>query len=229
MSSTKTIERIQTVIIGGGQAGLATGYHLAKRGIPFVILDASNRIGDSWRNRWDSLRLFTSARYDGLPGMPFPAPVHEFPTKDEMADYLESYAANFALPVRSGVRVDRLSKQADHYTVEAGNLTIEAENVVVAMGNYQKPRVPEFASDLVLIGVSSGSCARTKDKPIGGLTPREVQVIRLLAQGRTNRDIAGELVISEKTVARHVNNIYTKLDLSSRAAATAYAYQNDLL
>src|SRR5512139_1084458 len=101
-------ERIQTVVIGGGQAGLSVGYHLARRGLQFVILDANERIGDAWRNRWDSLRLFTPACFDGLDGMPFPAPAYSFPTKDEMADYLEAYAGRFHLPIRSGVRVDSL-------------------------------------------------------------------------------------------------------------------------
>src|SRR3712207_4494100 len=96
-------DRVGTVVIGGGQAGLSVGYHLARRGLPFVILEANERIGDTWRERWDSLRLFTPARYDGLDGMPFPAPAHTFPTKNEMADYLESYASRFKLPVRTGV------------------------------------------------------------------------------------------------------------------------------
>jgi putative flavoprotein involved in K+ transport len=80
------LKQIQTVVIGGGQAGLAAGYHLAKRGLPFLILDANPRIGDAWIKRWDSLRLFTPARYDALPGMRFPAPGDSFPTKDAMAD-----------------------------------------------------------------------------------------------------------------------------------------------
>ena len=96
-------EHVETVIIGGGQAGLATGYHLARRGLPFVILDANERIGDTWRRRWDSLRLFTPARYNGLPGRPFPGPAWSFPGKDDVADYLEDYAARFDLPVRTGV------------------------------------------------------------------------------------------------------------------------------
>ena len=91
-------EYFQTIVIGGGQAGLSTGYYLARRGLSFVILDANERVGDAWRKRWDSLRLFTPARYDGLDGMPFPAPAQSFPTKDQMADYLESYAARFELP-----------------------------------------------------------------------------------------------------------------------------------
>ena len=101
-------ERVETLIIGAGQAGLSVGYHLAQRDRPFVILEANDRIGDTWRRRWDSLRLFTPARFDGIPGLPFPAAPDTFPTKDEMADYLEGYAKRFALPVRTGVRVDRL-------------------------------------------------------------------------------------------------------------------------
>ncbi|HEX5170624.1 MAG TPA: NAD(P)-binding protein, partial [Cyclobacteriaceae bacterium] len=90
--------RTTTIVIGGGQSGLSAGYYLRKYDIPFLILDANDRVGDAWRNRWDSLRLFTPARYDGLPGMPFPAHAHYFPTKDEMADFLEHYAQTFELP-----------------------------------------------------------------------------------------------------------------------------------
>ena len=138
-------ERVQTLIIGGGQTGLSTGYHLRRRGLPFVILDANQRIGDSWRNRWDSLRLFTPARFDGLDGMPFPAPAHSFPTKDEMAHYLASYARRFDLPVRTGVRVDRLSRQGNRFVVTAGQQRFEAKQVVVAMARYQTSRVPRWA------------------------------------------------------------------------------------
>jgi putative flavoprotein involved in K+ transport len=136
------------VVVGGGQAGLSVGYHLARRGRPFVVLDASQRVGDAWRQRWDSLRLFTPARYSGLVGMPFPAPPWYFPTKDEMAEYLEAYAARFQLPVRTGVEVDRLSRQDGRLVVAAGERRWEADNVVVAMANYQRPRVPAFAAEL---------------------------------------------------------------------------------
>jgi putative flavoprotein involved in K+ transport len=141
-------EQVETVVVGGGQAGLSVGYHLARRGLPFLILDANERIGDSWRKRWDSLRLFTPARYNGLAGWPFPGPPHSFSTKDEVADYLEAYAARFELPVRSGVRVDRLSRGGDRFVVTAGDRRFEAENVVVAMGTHQVPRVPPFAPSL---------------------------------------------------------------------------------
>ncbi len=116
--------------------------------MPFVILDANARVGDQWRRRWDSLRLFTPSRFDGLPGMPFPAPRHAFPTKDEMADYLEAYVKHFALPVENNVRVERLSREGDHYVVEAGERRFVARHVVVAMATYQKPRIPSFARDL---------------------------------------------------------------------------------
>jgi putative flavoprotein involved in K+ transport len=148
MDGASGAEQVETVIIGGGQAGLAVGYHLARRGRRFVILDANQRIGDAWRHRWDSLRLFTPARYDGLPGWPFPAPGWSFPTKDELGDYLEAYAARFALPVRTGVRVDRLSREGDRYVVAAGTTRLVADQVVVAAGAYQRPRVPTFAAEL---------------------------------------------------------------------------------
>jgi len=142
-------EAIDTVVIGGGQAGLSMGYHLARKGVQFTILEANQRIGDTWRQRWDSLRLFTPARFDGLNGMPFPGDANAFPTKDEMADYLEAYAARFSLPVRTGVRVDRISKAEDgSLLVTAGHRRIQARHVVVAMADFQRPRVPALASGL---------------------------------------------------------------------------------
>jgi putative flavoprotein involved in K+ transport len=141
-------ERIQTVVIGAGQAGLSVGYYLARRGTPFVILDAHQRVGDSWRKRWDSLRLFTAARFDGLVGMPFPASRYTFPTKNEMGDYLAAYAERFQLPVRTGVKVEKLSREGSRYIVSAGEQRFEAEHVVIAMATYQEPRVPAFARDL---------------------------------------------------------------------------------
>ncbi|HJQ29177.1 MAG TPA: NAD(P)-binding domain-containing protein [Rubrobacter sp.] len=141
-------EHFETVIVGGGQAGLSVGYHLAKRHRKFVILDANERIGDAWRKRWDSLRLFTPARYDGLDGLPFPARAATFPTKDEMAGYLESYAARFDLPVRTGVKVDELSRQDGHYALTAGDRRFEADHVVVATGAHQIPKIPAFANEL---------------------------------------------------------------------------------
>ena len=148
MDGTHASTRVDTVIIGAGQSGLSVAYYLEGAGIPFVLLEAGARIGDSWRRRWDSLRLFTPARYDGLVGMPFPAPAHSFPTKDEMADYLAAYAERFSLPVRTGVRVDRVTREGDDYVVSAGEERWIARNVVVAMASYQSPRIPPFAAEL---------------------------------------------------------------------------------
>jgi len=142
-------EAFDVVVIGGGQAGLATGYFLAQRGIRFVILDASERVGDAWRKRWDSLRLFSPAKFDALPGMPFPALPDSLPTKDEMGDYLEAYAARFQLPVRTHMRVERLSKTDDGtFLVETSQGGMYAQQVIVAMASYQGPRVPSFAREL---------------------------------------------------------------------------------
>jgi putative flavoprotein involved in K+ transport len=143
-----TRQQYGTVVIGGGQAGLAVGYHLRRQGRSFVILDAGERLGDSWRARWDSLRLYSPASRDALPGMRFPARSTSYPTKDEMADYLEAYAARFELPVRSGTAVDTLAKEHGRYVATSGDLRFEADNVVIATGVFQKPHVPNFAGEL---------------------------------------------------------------------------------
>jgi len=142
------VERYETVIVGGGQAGLSVGYHLKKQGRSFVVLDASDRIGDSWRRRWDSLRLYSPAFRDGLPGMPFPARKTTYPTKDAMGDYLEAYAERFALPVRSDTAVEALTKENGSYVATTGTTRFEADNVVIATGVFQKPYTPEFAAAL---------------------------------------------------------------------------------
>jgi putative flavoprotein involved in K+ transport len=141
-------QQLETVVIGGSQAGLAVGYYLKQRGLPFVILDENGRVGAAWRKRWDSLHLFTPARYNGLPGMAFPGSPWAYPTKDETADYLEAYARAFELPVRTGVKVDRLAKSGDRFEVTCGQHPLFAENVVVATGASNNPRVPSFAREL---------------------------------------------------------------------------------
>jgi putative flavoprotein involved in K+ transport len=142
------MERIETAVIGAGQAGLSIGFHLSRLGRPAVILDVNQRIGDSWRNRWDSLRLFTPARYSSLPGMPFPADPWSFPKREEMADYLQAYAERFSLPVRCGVRVQSLSRQGSGFVVGTDSQTYEVKHVVIASGPHQEPRIPSFAAQL---------------------------------------------------------------------------------
>ena len=143
------MESIETVIIGAGQAGLATGYHLRRLDRPFVIIDANRRLGDNWQQQWDSLQLYSPAKYDGLPGMPFPAPAWSYPGKDEVAGYLAAYAARWELPVRLGTRVIGLDRAESGYVLTIDGGQIRCDNVVVATGTFGRtPNVPEFAGEL---------------------------------------------------------------------------------
>ena len=145
-----TTQHIETLIVGAGQAGLSTGYHLQRLGRPFLIVDGNERIGDNWRQQWDTLKLYSPAKYDGLPGLDFPADRWSFPGKEEVADYLEKYAIHSDLPVRMSTRVDRLeARPVGGFTVTIGDSTITCDNVVVATGTFGRtPRVPDFAADL---------------------------------------------------------------------------------
>ena len=137
------------VVIGAGQAGLAVGHELAARGVDFAILEASDEVGSTWRNRWDSLRLFSPAQYDSLPGLPFPAPADTHPSKDDVADYLTAYAARFALPVRLNTPVQRLHRDDDGtYLVATPRRLLRARQVVVATGPFQRAWVPDVAADV---------------------------------------------------------------------------------
>jgi putative flavoprotein involved in K+ transport len=193
MGSGVNSTKIQTIVIGGGQAGLAAGYHLAKRGLPFLILDANARVGDAWRLRWDSLRLFTPARYAGLPGMRFPAPGSSFPNKQQVADYLFEYARRFRLPVRNSVRVDRLWKEDGRFMMSAGNRRFEAENVIVAMANYQVPRIPSFARELRpdIVQLHSHDYRNPQQLQKGG--------VLVVGVGNSGADIALEVAQSHPT------------------------------
>ncbi|MGB7567545.1 MAG: NAD(P)/FAD-dependent oxidoreductase [Chitinivibrionales bacterium] len=138
----------RTIIIGSGQAGLATAYHLSRLHEEYILLDSNARIGDSWRTRWDSLRLFTPSQHDGLPGLPFPAARNTFPTKDEIADYLEKYVKEFSLPVMQDIQVSRLAKSPEGFEVSTTNGNLKSDRVVVATGTNQQPRIPAFAREL---------------------------------------------------------------------------------
>jgi putative flavoprotein involved in K+ transport len=208
MTRNGTSERLQVVVIGGGQTGLSVGYCLAQHGLSFVILEANPRVGDSWRKRWDSLRLFTPAKYDGLIGLPFPAPPFSFPTKDEMADYLESYASHFALPVRTGVTVERVWRDGARYVVETGDRRYEADHVVVAMATYQAPRVPGFASALDPGIVQLHS--RDYRNP-GQLQPGDVLIV---GAGNSGADIAMDVARSHRTwlAGRHPGHVPFRIE-----------------
>jgi putative flavoprotein involved in K+ transport len=134
--------QFDVVVIGGSQAGLAIGYHLARRGLRFVILEAGPEIGQVWRSRWDSLTLFTPAQYSGLPGMTFPSPRDTYPSKDDVATYLQSYASAFELPVRLNAKVTSLTQRDGTYVVATASDELTAGQVVVATGPFQIPVVP---------------------------------------------------------------------------------------
>ena len=221
MNSNRTSERVQVIVIGGGQAGLSVGYCLAQRGLSFVILEAHARIGDSWRKRWDSLRLFSPAKYDGLIGMPFPAPAFSFPTKDEMADYLESYAAHFKLPVRTGVKVDRLWRDGARYIVDAGERRIEADHVVVAMATYQAPRIPEFAPAL---GPGIVQLHSSQYKNTSQLAPGNVL---LVGAGNSGADIALDVAKSHRTwlAGRHPGHVPFRIESLAAHAIVPFLFR----
>jgi putative flavoprotein involved in K+ transport len=210
------MERYETVIVGGGQAGLAMGYRLMKQGRSFVILDAAERVGDAWRKRWSSLRLFTPAGRDGLPGFRFPAPSSSFPTKDEMADYLEAYAARFDLPVRTGTRVERLAKNGNGYVVEAGELRFAADNVVVASGQYHRPSVPSFAPDLDA-GIVQLHAGEYRDP--SQLRPGDVLVVGV---GNSGADIAMELCATHRTYLSGPDKGQVPFRIESRKARVLF-------
>ncbi len=186
-------ETVGTVIIGGGQSGLSTGYLLKKRGLPLVILDGNERVGDSWRKRWDSLRLFTPGMFDGLVGMPYPGRWWRAPSKDEFAEYLESYAARFELPVRTGVRAQRLSRQGQRFVVETTEGRLEADQVVVATGAFQIPKVPPFAWELDpgIVQMHSVDYRNPSQLREGG--------VLVVGVGNSGADISIELVRSHPT------------------------------
>jgi putative flavoprotein involved in K+ transport len=191
-----TTQHIETLIIGAGQAGLATGYHLKRRGRGFLIVDANARIGDNWRQQWDSLRLYTPAKYDGLPGLPFPAASWHCPQKDEVADYLERYALQFDLPVRTSTRVDLLEAQPDGgYVATITGEAVHCDNVVVATGSFGRtPNVPAFAVEL---DPSTQQLHSSEYRRPAQLRPGPVLVV---GASHSGMDIAYELAESRSTI-----------------------------
>jgi putative flavoprotein involved in K+ transport len=213
---TAAAERVETVIVGAGQAGLSVGHHLAKRGRPFLILDELRRVGDNWRRHYDSLRLYSPARLDGLPGMRFPAPSWTFPTRDQTADYLEGYAARFELPVRCGTRVQRVSRNGQGYVVDCGDRRLEADNVVVATGTFGRPFTPAFADALnpAIVQLHSSeykSPAQLADGPV-----------LVVGASHSGADVAMDVAGAHRTILCGRDTGQVPIDIESRRARAVW-------
>ena len=193
MTNTTVTRSHDVVVVGGSQAGLAIGYHLAELGVDFTILEAASEPAAAWRERWDSLKLFTSARYDGLPGLPFPGDPERYPTKDEVADYLTDYARHFELPLELGSRAQAVRAEDGGYLVELDDRSIKADQVVIATGPFQTPFIPPIAEGL---GPDVTQLHSTAYR-----SPREIGQGRVLVVGggNTGYQIAEELSASRET------------------------------
>lgn len=186
-------ERIETVVIGAGQAGLSAGYQLRQEGRPFVIVDANERVGGSWLNRYDSLKLFTPPWAVKLPGWRYPTRRGPSPTRDQMIGYLQAYAVRFDLPVRTGVRVDRLFREGDRYVLPTAGSRIEAENVIVATGADRNPRIPAFSRELdpVIVQMHSSDYRNPSQLREGG--------VLVVGAGNSGGDVSLDVVGSHPT------------------------------
>jgi putative flavoprotein involved in K+ transport len=180
-------DHLDVLVIGAGQAGLAVAAELSRRGARFLVVDAATEIGHTWRSRWDSLRLFTPAQYDGLPGMAFPAAADSYPTKDEVADYLAAYASRFRLPVLLDCAVTRLEQQDGRFVAHTTQGTLRTLQVVVATGPFQEPAVPAVASGFgpEVTQLHSSSYRNPADLPEG--------TVLVVGGGNSGLQIAEEL------------------------------------
>ncbi len=181
-------------VVGAGQAGLAVGYFLARQRRAFTLLDAAPTLGDAWRQRWDSLRLFTPAGCSGLPGLPFPGSWAEHPGRDAVADYLTRYAAAFELPVRLGTRVETLSVEPAGFRLGTGTGDLHARRVVLAVGPHQRAYRPAVADRLAaevtsLHSAGYRSPALLPDGPV-----------LVVGAGNSGAQIAAELVAAGREV-----------------------------
>jgi putative flavoprotein involved in K+ transport len=180
-------ERHEVAVVGGGQAGLAIGYVLKQQGRDFTILEAADTPASAWRERWDSLRLFTPARRNGLPGRPFPGDPDRYPGRDEVVAYLTDYARELDLPVELDSRVRAVRGTGGGYVVELDDRAIAAEQVVIATGPFQVPVVPDFAErlDPAVVQLHSSAYRNPQQIPDGP--------VLVVGGGNTGYQIAEEL------------------------------------
>jgi putative flavoprotein involved in K+ transport len=190
--SQRSSAPLDVLVIGAGQAGLALAWHLARRPVRYLLVDAAPEIGHSWRSRWDSLRLFSPAQYDGLPGMDFPAAADTYPTKDQVADFLGAYAERHSLPVLTSTRVHRLEPHHGGFAAHTSQGVLTARQVVVATGPFQKPFAPRIDGTFGVPQLHSSAYRRPGDLPSG----------RLLVVGGANSglQIAEELAETRQVV-----------------------------
>jgi putative flavoprotein involved in K+ transport len=186
-------ERYDVVVVGGGQAGLAIGWHLARQSRDFLILERDHDVAPAWRERWDSLTLFTPRRYDSLPGLDFPGEPDGYPARDEVLAYLQAYAARFDLPVRLSTPATALSRAGDRFVIDTPAGRVVAEQVVIATGPFQEPRIPQFAADLApeVVHMHSSTYRRPSDLPAGRTL--------VVGGGNTGYQIAHELAATRET------------------------------
>jgi putative flavoprotein involved in K+ transport len=197
--------RLDVAVVGAGQAGLAIGRHLAEQGRQFAILEAGDGVGTAWRDRWDSLVLFTPRRYDALPGLDFPGDPDGYPSRDEVVAYLERYAERFELPVETSSPVRSLTRGDDGFVLELPGRTVVADQVVVAAGPFQAPNVPALAGGLAADVFQAHS---TEYRNPAGVTGRRVLVV---GGGNTGYQIAAELADDGRDVALAVGSRQTPL------------------
>jgi putative flavoprotein involved in K+ transport len=188
-------ERLEVAVVGGGQAGLAIGYHLRQQGRRFVILERASEVAPAWRERWDSLTLFTPRRYSALPGPPFPGDPDGYPTRDEVIAYLERYAETFELPIELNSEVRKLERGDDgRFRLEVDGRTITADQVVVTTGPFQTPYVPKLAEKLAsdVFQTHAVGYRRPDQVPEG--------TVLVVGGGNTGFQIAKELSATHKVV-----------------------------
>jgi putative flavoprotein involved in K+ transport len=190
LSAATGSRRYEVVVVGAGQAGLAIGYFLARRGLHFLIVEADDSVGSAWRSRWESLTLFTPRRYDSLPGLVFPGDPEGYPTRTETIAYLDQYAAKFELPIQLDSKVQALTRAAGRYLLALDEETIEAAQVVVATGPFQAPLVPPFAKGLAPEVVQMHSTGYRNPGSVPGRT------VLVVGGGNTGFQIAAELAAS---------------------------------
>jgi len=185
------MKSIDILVIGAGQAGLAMGYHLKKTPFRFLLVDGASRIGDSWRHRYDSLRLFTPRSLSALPGLKLKGDPQGYASRDEFADYLETYADHFDFPIEMKTGIKRLERCNGHFAATSfDGRGFEAQVVVLANGGFQKPIIPAMAKNL--------SSAIQQFSPESYKNPSQIPpgTVVVVGDGATGRDIASELAAS---------------------------------